>query len=319
MVRGIFKNLVIATAAPMPDQFTDENLNSWITQRKGRFTKDLDDSVTHLLCTTEQYKSRNKIPRMKEALLRKKLRIVHLDWLDFSCNRNRKLPEKDFNFQALRDEEKAQKRLLMAKTKAKKNLAMGERWINPDLYTTFVDKYNFEYKAELARTTQDEFGTDHEKYVLHLFQSNAKPRLYWFAAKMYKKTEGKCWREAGIHRPRDCSGSFKSELASFKAFFKLKTGIDWCDRIWKAGTRVDGYHFQYRPPTGGKPVGGSLANGWTVEECWVQNRELRLLYQELFGDEYDESLDQNGGQGPSGHDGQSGSNTTSHWPDQQWC
>lgn len=68
---------------------------------------------------------------VKRALLGKKLHIVHIDWFDFSCNRNRRLPEKDYNFKALRDEERVRKRLLMAEVKAKKNHAMGERWINP--------------------------------------------------------------------------------------------------------------------------------------------------------------------------------------------
>lgn len=65
MVRGIFKDMVITAAGLMPGQFTDDNLDSWTRQRKGRFTRDLDESVTHLLCTTEQNKSRNKIPRCK--------------------------------------------------------------------------------------------------------------------------------------------------------------------------------------------------------------------------------------------------------------
>lgn len=35
----------------------------WIKQRKGQFVKDMDQSVTHLLCTDEQYKARKKIKR----------------------------------------------------------------------------------------------------------------------------------------------------------------------------------------------------------------------------------------------------------------
>lgn len=64
-VPAIFKDLVIATAGPMPDQFTEEKLKQWTEMRKGRFSKDWDDSITHLLCTTEQFKSRRKNPRSK--------------------------------------------------------------------------------------------------------------------------------------------------------------------------------------------------------------------------------------------------------------
>jgi hypothetical protein len=58
--RAIFKNMVIATAGPMPDQFTDEKLKLWTEQRKGSFSREWNDTVTHLLCTTEQFKGRRK-------------------------------------------------------------------------------------------------------------------------------------------------------------------------------------------------------------------------------------------------------------------
>jgi hypothetical protein len=61
MPRKIFKNLVIATAGPLPGQLTAENLRQWTALRKGVFTEDYDDQVTHLLCTREQFDQ--KLPR----------------------------------------------------------------------------------------------------------------------------------------------------------------------------------------------------------------------------------------------------------------
>lgn len=58
MVRAIFKSVVLATAGPLPGQFTDENLARWMALRKGTFSADLDDEVTHLLCTAELFKER---------------------------------------------------------------------------------------------------------------------------------------------------------------------------------------------------------------------------------------------------------------------
>lgn len=58
MVRAIFKNVVLATAGPLPGQFTDENLARWVALRKGTFSAELDDDVTHLLCTPELFKER---------------------------------------------------------------------------------------------------------------------------------------------------------------------------------------------------------------------------------------------------------------------
>ncbi|KAI1757825.1 hypothetical protein F4782DRAFT_480165 [Xylaria castorea] len=43
-------------------------------------------------------------------------------------------------------------------------------------------------------------------------------------------------------------------LKTFETFFRKKTSIKWDDRIEKMGT-TGPEHFQYQPPSGGKPVG----------------------------------------------------------------
>lgn len=58
MVRAIFKNVVLATAGPLPGQFTEDNLARWMAFRKGTFSAELHDDVTHLLCTAELFKER---------------------------------------------------------------------------------------------------------------------------------------------------------------------------------------------------------------------------------------------------------------------
>lgn len=55
MVRQIFKGKVIAAAGPLPDQLTPQNLQQWTKVRKGTFTHEIDETVTHLLCTREQF------------------------------------------------------------------------------------------------------------------------------------------------------------------------------------------------------------------------------------------------------------------------
>lgn len=58
MVRQIFKNRVIAAAGPLPGQLTVDNLKRWTSMRKGAFSDNLDETVTHLLCTEEQFRKR---------------------------------------------------------------------------------------------------------------------------------------------------------------------------------------------------------------------------------------------------------------------
>jgi hypothetical protein len=55
MVRQIFKNKVIAAAGPLPGQLTVQNLQQWTKIRQGKFLTKIDDHVTHLLCSREQY------------------------------------------------------------------------------------------------------------------------------------------------------------------------------------------------------------------------------------------------------------------------
>ncbi|EEY20572.1 predicted protein [Verticillium alfalfae VaMs.102] len=291
MAPAIFKNMVLATAGPLPGQFTEDNLATWIKQRKGQFVKDMNQSVTHLLCTDEQYKARKKIKRIKEAQQKgSRIRVVHYDWFEFSCNRNKKLPEKEYYFDNLLAEERAKRRKQLARSKSQRNLAIGEHWINPD-----------------------NFGTCEEKYVLYLFQSFAKPTLYWFGVKYYKKDDGKRWMLKAINRPSPCSRPFYTEFDKFKDFFRLKTGIAWHERITKAGTTESTY-FQYTPPTGGKPVGKGLTRGRTHEDCLELNHQLRRMHNDLFGDTQTSS-DKNPSmiEGPKTQDPAQGCEQNSHY------
>lgn len=61
MPRQIFKNKVIAAAGPLPGSLTVENLKRWTSIRRGQFVDGFDETVTHLLCTEEQFNKR--VPR----------------------------------------------------------------------------------------------------------------------------------------------------------------------------------------------------------------------------------------------------------------
>ena len=55
----IFKNAVIATAGDFPHKdYTDANIARWVKYREGRFSQELGDTVTHLVCTREEFKRR---------------------------------------------------------------------------------------------------------------------------------------------------------------------------------------------------------------------------------------------------------------------
>ncbi|KAK1998266.1 hypothetical protein LX36DRAFT_719135 [Colletotrichum falcatum] len=290
MVRGIFKDLVIAAAGGFPGDCPNEQAAmEWTKLRKGRFSSDLDDSVTHLVCTDEEFKDRKKNGRIKQAEKgKKRIHIVSWDWFRFSCTHNKKLREKQYDFSATRAKEKEKHRKQLKIQQKNRNATIGQTWMNPELYRIFTDKTLFEYKIDLFRTSEDEYGALHEKYELYLFESHAKPRLYWFGAKLFHKKDSGKWQARGIERTSLTPAGFQQEFQHFVKFFELKTSVRWWDRVIKAGTREKVF-FNYSPPIGGKPVGGSM-KGDLYDRCIWSNKRWLRRWAELFGDDLPANL-----------------------------
>ncbi|KAM0740232.1 hypothetical protein ACQRIT_005416 [Beauveria bassiana] len=272
MPRQIFKNRVLATAGPLPPTITLDNLRTWIPLRKGRFAEAFDDEVTHLLCTHEQFKKR--VPLVTKVLKDyKRIHIVHYDWLEFSAVANKRLPEREYSMRNILAKERAEKRERNRQENGRKE---GERGVNPTdvpsrvpaLFHIYQDREFFSYQIDLTRNNSDdgEFG---QRYALTLWESNAKPHLYWFTAKFMRR---KGDPNASYYRPSPCSGKWRHEMDLFLNFFRIKTGIDWQDRVLLAGTTPLSA-FQYTPPTGGKPIGRRLR--FSYDCCMELNLEWK--------------------------------------------
>ncbi|RFU75950.1 anthranilate synthase component ii [Trichoderma arundinaceum] len=254
MPRRIFKNLVIATAGPLPGQLTVDNLRQWTSIRKGVFTEDFDDQVTHLL--------------FKEALARgKRQHIVHCDWFEISAVNEKKEPERDYSMRNILAKQNAAKREQAQIERGKRE---GERAVNTNFFHIYNDRTFFPYQIDITRD-DDETGELGQRYTLYLWESNAKPHLYWFTAKFMKK---KGDSQPSFHRPSPCSGPWRQEMDLFMDFFRIKTGIEWQDRVIKQNI-MPGSFFQYTPPTGGKPIGRRLR--FCYEYCLEVNAQLRGL------------------------------------------
>ncbi|KAK7428933.1 hypothetical protein QQZ08_004550 [Neonectria magnoliae] len=266
MPRQIFKNRVLAAAGTLPGQLTVENLSRWSQLRKGRFTEDFDDDVTHLLCTREQFNKR--VPRVKEALKRGNcLHIVHYDWFEFSTVQEKRQSEREYSMRNILAKQNALRREQARIEKGKKD---GEKFVNTNFFHIYIDREFFPYQIDLTRDDEStgEFG---QRYTLCLWESDAKPHLYWFTAKFLKKRGNS---QPSYYRPSPCSGKWRAEMDLFMEFFRIKTGIDWEDRVVKMNTMASSF-FQYAPPTGGKPVGRRLR--FNYDYCRQVNAELRGL------------------------------------------
>ncbi|KAI8715456.1 BRCT domain-containing protein [Fusarium sp. LHS14.1] len=262
----IFKGRVLAAAGPLPGQLTVENLKRWASIRKGDFVDHFDEDVTHLLCTREQFDKR--VPRVKDALKRgKRFHIVHCDWFEFSAVKNKRLPEKEFSMRNILAKQNAKRRERARIERGKRD---GEKFVNTNFYHIYRDRSNFVYQLDITRDDEaaGEFG---QKYTLCLWESNAKPHLYWFTAKFTKRKGNS---QPTYHRPSICPDKWRPQMDLFMEFFRVKTGIPWEDRVTLAMTMPSPY-FQYEPPTGGKPLGRRLR--FDSEYCQQINAELRGL------------------------------------------
>lgn len=59
--KPIFRGLTIAVAGDLGGQWTDINIARWVGLREGRFTRAMDESVTHLVCSNEEFRRRSSM------------------------------------------------------------------------------------------------------------------------------------------------------------------------------------------------------------------------------------------------------------------
>ncbi|KAJ3553848.1 hypothetical protein NPX13_g10779 [Xylaria arbuscula] len=111
----ILRNCVVAIAGDLDDnEWREEKVRGWVKYQGGKFSDVVDETVTHLLCTKENYESR--IGPVKAALRNKTTKIVQKDWLEDSITKKSCL--KDPKYQWITEEKKKiakQKKLEEAK------------------------------------------------------------------------------------------------------------------------------------------------------------------------------------------------------------
>jgi hypothetical protein len=78
-----------------------------------------------------------------------------------------------------------------------------------------------------------------------LWESHAKPHLYHFTAKFWKKARD---TKPATHRESDYERLFFQEYQAFTEFFENKTGVAWGDRVRMVGIETNPTLFHYQPP-----------------------------------------------------------------------
>ncbi|KAK5653095.1 hypothetical protein OQA88_9193 [Cercophora sp. LCS_1] len=253
--KPIFENLVIALAGTLGGQWTDTNIIRWVQLREGSYSDEMNETVTHLVCSYDEFKTRG--PRVKKALKLgyKACKIVTKDWLEDSMTKKRRLPEKGYALDTELKKERAKKK---AETRHQRGIEQAVRAVNSNLYHHYHDSTFFRYEVTISKE-------DGARYVMSLYESNAKPHLYWFVAKFYKR---KGDSQPHFYRPSATPQLFKREFTEFETFFYKKTGVKWEQRLVRpAGMGPVGrLFFRYEIPKGGKPVGYVPEKFMPIEE-----------------------------------------------------
>ncbi|KUI65619.1 hypothetical protein VM1G_00176 [Cytospora mali] len=261
------------------DQWTDENIKRWLEARGGKFVEVMDDSVTHLLCSTAAFEA--KKDKFKYAKRLKHCKIVTYEWLEDGMllydQLKRKAPVKLYDpgkvrpgneISALYRKRSSISKKVQAATgisgsvrkKDDENTTDKEneypailRERQCDLYRIYKDPTDgFPYQVEVSCPDKD--GNPRGKrWILQLLESKATPRLYIFSTIHFKT--------AGAH-PISGPGSDAARLKDlaikeFQGFFFSKTGIMWKERLLKASAEQQhkDHKFRYYPPAPGEPAG----------------------------------------------------------------
>ena len=56
--KPIFEGVTVAIAGELGGQWTDTNVARWVHLRGGKLVQTLEDSVTHLVCSADEFKAR---------------------------------------------------------------------------------------------------------------------------------------------------------------------------------------------------------------------------------------------------------------------
>ncbi|KAI8634966.1 hypothetical protein F5Y19DRAFT_132158 [Xylariaceae sp. FL1651] len=243
--KPIFKDCVVAIAGELGhEHWKEDKVKGWVSVWGGTFSSTVDASVTHLLCTQDNFKQ--KTAPVKAALQNRDTKIVTRDWLEDSINKKKCLKTKEYQLDKQVRHENSEKRKFQKNVKESE---LAEYYVDSRFYNIYRDSTYFEYELVLTRN-DEKSGNIGQKYIVALWESVAKPHLYHCTAKYFNKPRGKpvYWR------PFEAPVVFEKGFGAFKKFFQQKTGISWDERITKVGTTGPD-RFQYQPPSGGKPIG----------------------------------------------------------------
>ncbi|KAI9709830.1 MAG: hypothetical protein M1812_007622 [Candelaria pacifica] len=286
-MKNCLENLTLAITGEFGSARSHENLRRWIKNNGGAFAEQIDDQVTHLICSMDHWKKQHA--NVKEAMRYPDIKVVSYDWLEDSLHSKRARKEtKKYMMKSIltqkRSEKAGKRRAIKEGVKtfqkgcndAKTDLLSTKK--TTDNYHTYHDETGFGYDVVLARADLSKNINERHhlkvlpcpnhlppspppkppflpqsKLSMKLFESHAIPHLYCTYTRYSRPG-----RSAGEDLT-PIGSLFSPCFAAFTKFFKTKTGLRWEERLDKK--KVEGEVFTYSPPVLGRPR-GRMPEGW---------------------------------------------------------
>ncbi|KAK4693793.1 hypothetical protein P7C71_g3669, partial [Lecanoromycetidae sp. Uapishka_2] len=258
-----FRRLTIAVTGDFGASRGHEKMKQWIQVNGGRFATEVNDGVTHLICSKDHY--REDVAMVDKARALKTVKIVSFDWLEDSLMKM--VPLSDRNYLM------GPKMRTTAVKKAKWKSNIVEKFekackefvqdMNTDGYEIYRHPHDkFAHDITLARANL--LANKNQRYQLkriQLFVTHSTPKMF---ACFVKYSAPNAASTTEVLAPR--GSSWDTAWAAFERFFKLKTGKEWSMRHVK-GTLEPG--FVYTPPSDREPQGIfpddlAVARGWLL-------------------------------------------------------
>ncbi|KAK0748856.1 hypothetical protein B0T21DRAFT_421241 [Apiosordaria backusii] len=253
--KALFSKFTIAVSGSFHNNskthWNDTNFTRWITLRGGRYHKGahITREVTHFV--TDEHELQSRSPKAVEALKNKRIQIVPLEWLEFSMINKTVLPIVPggnlyrvytdgtffrYEVDLFRDSHLAPQ---SPKTPQKQQQLATPQQPETPANQTDENHHEADQDAEIDSEPHPELETPTktktdrgEKYTLTLYESTAKPPLYFFCAKYSKSSTDTLPK---YYRPSETPQLFWTEYTHFVEFFQKKTGVEWRKRLLFCG------------------------------------------------------------------------------------
>ncbi|KAF3391907.1 hypothetical protein DPV78_010449 [Talaromyces pinophilus] len=216
-----------------------DKIPQWLKAHGGAFSKEIDDSVTHLIAT-ESAMEKNVAAVEKARSL--KIKIVTYDWLEDSLMSKGSRPKREGPYlwdHILRERGDDKYRVIKDGKKGRRGVdiekILGEfqkdaRAVVSDMeklgYHLYVDKTTgVSYSATLVRHTLVKNRSRKETFLARVYETNKEPHTYTTFVKYTRVGVA----SKDMLAPK--GSSLEQALFAFKKFFRVKTGVEWKDRF----------------------------------------------------------------------------------------